>query len=118
MTPWLPVASAVLAFAAGGYVGWEWRDGEAAKAEAERLRDERVQRDALQKGMDLAARETERMLAAGRTPTEALAFLSTTLTNRLLHGPSTALRDAAQSGDSELLRTAMRLLHLDRTPDE
>jgi len=62
--------------------------------------------------------QAERMLAAGRTPTEALAFLSTTLTNRLLHGPSSALRDAAQSGDAELLRTAMRLLHLDRTPDE
>ena len=64
----------------------------------------------------IPASEVDRLL--GRTPTEALAFLSTTLTNRLLHGPSSALRDAAQSGDAELLRTAMRLLHLDRTPDE
>ena len=62
--------------------------------------------------------QAERMLAAGRSPTETLAFLSNTLTNRLMHAPSTALRDAAQSGDTELLRTAMRLLHLDRTTDE
>ena len=59
--------------------------------------------------------QAERMLAAGRTPAEALAFLSNTLTNRLMHAPSTALRDAAQSGDAELLHAATRLLHLDRT---
>ena len=49
------------------------------------------------------------MLARGKSPDEALAFLANTLTNRLLHAPSAALRNAALRGDDELLRAAERL---------
>ena len=40
---------------------------------------------------------------------EALAFLANTLTNKLLHTPSVKLREAAEQGDTELLRAAARL---------
>jgi glutamyl-tRNA reductase len=49
------------------------------------------------------------LLAAGRTPEQALEFLAHTLTNKLLHAPSANLRAAAQRGDADLLRAAERL---------
>lgn len=48
-------------------------------------------------------------LAAGATPEQALEFLAHTLTNRLLHAPTVALRDAAMTGDAELARAAERM---------
>ena len=67
------------------------------------------------RGQAEAAREqtleqARRMLAAGKPADEVLEFLAATLTNRLLHGPSTALREAAESGDAELAAAAARLL--------
>jgi macrolide transport system ATP-binding/permease protein len=50
------------------------------------------------------------MLAAGRDPREVVEFLATTLTNRLLHGPSQRLREAAERGETELLEAARALL--------
>jgi len=66
------------------------------------------------RGQAEAAREqtleqARRMLAAGRPPEEVLDFLAGTLTNRLLHGPSLALREAAESGDADLAAAAARL---------
>ena len=60
--------------------------------------------------------KAQAMLARGRTPDEALAFLANTLTNKLLHAPSARLRDAALSGDLDLLHAAGRLYGLD--PDD
>ncbi|MBW3550627.1 MAG: glutamyl-tRNA reductase, partial [Proteobacteria bacterium] len=48
-------------------------------------------------------------LAAGEAPEEVLNFLAHTLTNRLLHAPTVALRDAALSGDADLARAADKL---------
>lgn len=53
------------------------------------------------------------MLARGKSPDEALAFLANTLTNKLLHHPSARLREAALSGDLDLLHAAGRLYGLD-----
>jgi glutamyl-tRNA reductase len=53
------------------------------------------------------------MLAHGKSPDEALAFLANTLTNKLLHHPSARLREAALSGDMDLLHAAGRLYGLD-----
>jgi glutamyl-tRNA reductase len=58
------------------------------------------------------------MLARGKSPDEALAFLANTLTNKLLHHPSAALREAALSGDLDLLHAAGRLYGLDRETGE
>ena len=67
------------------------------------------------RGQAEAAREqtleqARRMLAAGRPVDEVLEFLAATLTNRLLHGPSTALREAAESGDADIAAAAAGLL--------
>ncbi|OZB58080.1 MAG: glutamyl-tRNA reductase [Lysobacterales bacterium 14-68-21] len=58
------------------------------------------------------------MLARGKSPEEALAFLANTLTNKLLHHPSAALREAALSGDLDLLHAAGRLYGLEREAGE
>jgi glutamyl-tRNA reductase len=65
-------------------------------------RDAETQRDAV-------LTRARQLLANGRDPQQALDFLAHTLTNKLLHAPSTNLRDAALRGDSEFLRTAARL---------
>ena len=53
--------------------------------------------------------EARRMLAAGQPPEAVLDYLASTLTNRLLHAPSAALREAAESGDDALAGAAARL---------
>lgn len=53
--------------------------------------------------------KAKQQLAAGQSPEAVLEFLAHTLTNRLLHAPTTALRDAALAGDSELLRAVERV---------
>ena len=52
-------------------------------------------------------------LANGQSPEAVLDYLAHTLTNRLLHAPTIALRDAALSGDVELGRAAERLYRSD-----
>ncbi|MEO8809602.1 MAG: glutamyl-tRNA reductase [Rhodanobacter sp.] len=54
------------------------------------------------------------MLAHGKSPDEALAFLANSLTNKLLHHPSARLREAALTGDTDLLHAAGRLYGLDQ----
>ncbi len=54
------------------------------------------------------------MLANGKSADEALAFLARTLTSKLLHHPSARLREAAMSGDLDLLQAAGRLYDLDQ----
>ena len=58
------------------------------------------------------------MLARGKSPDEALAFLANTLTNKLLHHPSARLREATLSGDLDLLHAAGRLYGLDDDDNE
>ena len=52
----------------------------------------------------------KRMIAAGHTTEEALDYLANTLTNRLLHGPTQALRTAAESADAEVADAIAKLL--------
>ena len=58
---------------------------------------------------DAVLAKAHQLLAAGRTPEQALDFLAHTLTNKLLHAPSANLRAAVQRGDVELLRVAEQL---------
>jgi glutamyl-tRNA reductase len=58
--------------------------------------------------------QARRMLAAGRDPQEVIDFLAATLTNRLLHGPSQRLREAAERGEREVLEAARALLVPDK----
>jgi glutamyl-tRNA reductase len=58
--------------------------------------------------------QARHMLAAGRSPDDVMEFLSSTLTNRLLHAPSQRLREAAESGDGSIIETIADIYHLDR----
>ncbi|QGW64301.1 glutamyl-tRNA reductase [Lysobacter soli] len=51
----------------------------------------------------------QQQLAAGQDPSEVLNYLAHTLTNRLLHAPTIALREAALTGNAELARAAEKL---------
>ena len=48
-------------------------------------------------------------LATGHDPALVLEFLANTLTNRLLHAPTVALRQAALEGDASLARATEKL---------
>ncbi len=54
--------------------------------------------------------KARQQLAAGQSADAVLDFLAHTLTNRLLHAPTMALREAAITGDTELLHTVDRLM--------
>jgi glutamyl-tRNA reductase len=58
--------------------------------------------------------QARHMIAAGRGADEVLEFLSSTLTNRLIHAPSQRLRDAAETGDGAIIDAIAEIYHLDR----
>jgi glutamyl-tRNA reductase len=62
--------------------------------------------------------KAQAMLARGKSPDDALAFLANTLTNKLLHHPSARLREAALNGDLDLLHAAGRLYGEPESRDE
>jgi glutamyl-tRNA reductase len=53
--------------------------------------------------------KAKQQLAAGEDPEAVLDFLAHTLTNKLLHAPTIALREAALTGNAELARAANKL---------
>ncbi len=65
---------------------------------------------------DAALAEARRQLAAGQPADAVLEQLATTLTSRLLHAPSAALREAAEAGDATLAEAAARLFRTGREP--
>ncbi|HEX3915039.1 MAG TPA: glutamyl-tRNA reductase [Steroidobacteraceae bacterium] len=58
--------------------------------------------------------QARRMLAAGKSADEVIEYLANTLTNRLLHAPTQALRQAAELADLALAETVTRLLTEER----
>jgi glutamyl-tRNA reductase len=70
------------------------------RAQAEQMRDEVLQR-------------ALRSLHNGKPPEEVLGFLAHTLTNKLLHTPSTQIRRAGFNGQEELLDAANTLFQIE-----
>jgi glutamyl-tRNA reductase len=58
--------------------------------------------------------QARRLLAGGKSVDEAIEYLANTLTNRLLHAPTQALRQAAELADANLSETVARLLTEER----
>jgi glutamyl-tRNA reductase len=58
--------------------------------------------------------QARRMLAGGKSTDEVIDYLANTLTNRLLHAPTQALRQAAELTDLALAETITRLLTEER----
>ena len=69
-----------------------------------RGRAERVRDQVLTKAL--------RQLEGGKPAEEVVGFLAHTLTNKLLHGPSTRLRQAGRDGRDELLEAANEIFQL------
>jgi glutamyl-tRNA reductase len=61
--------------------------------------------------------QAHKMLDKGRSPDEVIDFLAHTLTNKLIHRPSTSLRRAGEQGDEDLLQAARRLFELEQDED-
>jgi glutamyl-tRNA reductase len=57
--------------------------------------------------------QAQHMLVTGRSAEEVLEFLSSTLTNRLIHLPSQRLRDAAETGDGAIIQAIVDIYGLD-----
>jgi len=68
----------------------------------EQLRDEVLQR-------------AQQQLRAGRDPEQVIAELARQLTNKLMHAPCEALREAGSSGRDQLLNAARELFRLQET---
>ena len=80
---------------------------------AQRVRDAaptiRAMRGKADEIRDDVAQNARRLLARGRDPEEVLDFLARTLTNKLMHLPSSELRKAGERGDDDVLRAARHL---------
>lgn len=59
-------------------------------------------------------KQARRMLLSGKSPDDVMEYLANTLTNRLLHSPTQALRQASESTDPALAQMLMRLLTEER----
>ena len=100
-------AQAIIDLQVEHFMAW-WR----AQGRQDALKSLRSQGEAAREDALARARE---QLAAGKPADDVLTLLAHQLTNKLLHGPSTALRQAALDGDLDLLRAAERLY--DKTDD-
>jgi glutamyl-tRNA reductase len=79
---------------------------QAASSRTEPLKRLRAHGDSARAEVLARARQ---QLTAGADPAAVLDFLAHTLTNRLLHAPTVALRRAALEGDHELARASEKL---------
>jgi glutamyl-tRNA reductase len=84
---------------------------------AQRIRDAaptiRAMRGKAEIIRDDVASNARRLLAGGKDPDEVLEFLARTLTNKLMHQPSSELRKASQRGDAEIFRAARDLFGIE-----
>ena len=101
-------ADAIIELQCEHYLAW-WR----AQGRQDALRQLRSDGETAR---DRALAKAGQELAAGEDPTAVMQRLAHQLTNRLLHAPSSALRQAALDGDVELLRAAERLFRNDDEP--
>jgi glutamyl-tRNA reductase len=97
-------AEAMIELSVEHFMGW-WRTLDARNPVVDLRRIAEANRDE-------ALAKAQALLARGKSPEEALSFLASTLTNKLLHAPSANLRAAALRGDEELLRAAERLFDI------
>ncbi|MES1943336.1 glutamyl-tRNA reductase [Salinisphaera sp. PC39] len=86
---------------------YAWLDSRRSAATIRALR-----RDAHDRREEVLAK-ARRMLAKGKDPDETLEFLARTLTNKLMHSPSAALRRARGEEQQALLAAVRRLYDLD-----
>jgi len=74
----------------------------------------RTYRQQAEQQRDQVMDKARHLLAKGKSPEEVLQFMANTLTNKLIHMPSVKIREAAASGDAELLQAALHIFNLDK----
>lgn len=98
-------AEAIIELQVEHFMEW-WQAGN-------RLDVVRALRERAQSEQEASLDKARQLLASGKPADEVIAQLAHGLTNRLLHAPSAALRQAALKGDIDMLRHAQRLFDLD-----
>jgi glutamyl-tRNA reductase len=78
-----------------------------AKEAGPAIRALRQQADAIRQQ---TLEQAQRMVSAGKSTDEAMEFLANTLTNRLLHAPTQALRQAAESAETVVAEALTRII--------
>ena len=78
----------------------------------------RLLREDVQRLADAECLRALKLIESGKAPDEAIQQLARQLTNKFLHGPTVALRSAAERGDLSLLEAANRLFDLSETEEE
>jgi glutamyl-tRNA reductase len=78
-----------------------------AKEAGPAIRALRQQADAIRRQ---TLEQAQRMVSAGKSTDEAMEFLANTLTNRLLHAPTQALRRAAESAETVVSEALTRII--------
>jgi glutamyl-tRNA reductase len=78
-----------------------------AKEAGPAIRALRQQADAIRQQ---TLEQARRMVSAGKSTDEAMEFLANTLTNRLLHAPTQALRQAAESAETVVAEALTRII--------
>ena len=102
-------AEEIVAFHVDEFMGW-LRSLDAVELiqgyrnQAENIRDE-------------VLKKAQQQLNKGKSAEEVLNFLARTLTNKLLHTPSSQLRQAGSEGQTELLEAANTLFQLEQAND-
>jgi len=74
----------------------------------------RTYRQHAEQQRDQVLAKAQQMLGAGKSPAEVMQFVAHTLTNKLTHTPSVRIREAAETGDLELLQAALQLFNLNK----
>jgi glutamyl-tRNA reductase len=92
----------------GELMGWLGSQDVAGVIRAYRSSAERTRDEVLERALG--------MLKGDKAPEQALRFLANTLTNKLIHSPTTELRRAGATGDHELVGSARALLGLPNEP--
>jgi glutamyl-tRNA reductase len=99
-------AEEMISFHSEEFMAWLRSLDAAGLIQDYRMRSEQLRDEVLERA--------QRQLEAGKPPVDVLNFLAHTLTNKLLHAPSTRLRQAAREGDSGILEAANELFQLDQ----
>lgn len=97
-------AEEIIDFHSGEFMAWLRSLDAAGLIQDYRQRSEELRDEVLARAL--------RQLEAGKAPAEVLNFLAHTLTNKLLHAPSSRLRQAARDGDAVILEAANELFQL------
>ena len=72
-------------------------------------------RTSVEQTKEFMLKKYQRQLKTGTPPQEVLEQFAHTFTNKLMHGPTTRLREAAEKGDHDLIDSAAELFDLDKS---